>query len=45
LKRQIHSLYYERCGLSIDKKKLSNLTMKDAEKVAPDLPDLILQPT
>lgn len=26
LKRQIHSLYFERCGLSLDKKKLSELT-------------------
>jgi hypothetical protein len=27
LKRQIHSLYFERCGLSLDKKKLSDLTI------------------
>lgn len=37
LKRQIHSLYYERCGLSIDKKKLSELTRQSAEKAAPSL--------
>ncbi len=37
LKRQIHSLYYERCGLSIDKKKLSELTRQNAEKTLPAL--------
>ena len=37
LKRQIHSLYYERCGLSIDKKKLSELTRRNAEKALPAL--------
>jgi len=37
LKRQIHSLYYERCGLSIDKKKLSELTRKNAEMALPAL--------
>ncbi len=37
LKRQIHSLYYERCGLSIDKKKLSKLTRQNAEKALPAL--------
>ena len=38
LKRQIHSLYYERCGLSIDKKKLSDLAHQNAEKAPPALP-------
>ncbi|MBI5194183.1 MAG: DUF1016 family protein [Nitrospirae bacterium] len=31
LKRQIHSLYYERSGLSFDKKKLSEVTRQGAE--------------
>ncbi|MDD2880010.1 MAG: PDDEXK nuclease domain-containing protein [Rhodoferax sp.] len=34
LKRQIHSLYYERCGLSIDKKKLSGLVQLSAQKAS-----------
>ena len=34
LKRQIHSLYYERCGLSTDKKKLSELTRQGAEQAS-----------
>jgi predicted nuclease of restriction endonuclease-like (RecB) superfamily len=34
LKRQIHSFYYQRCGLSFDKKKLSELTHQNAEKTA-----------
>lgn len=37
LKRQIHSLYYERCGLSTDKEKLSELNRQDAEQAAPAL--------
>ena len=37
LKRQIHSLYYERCGLSIDKKKLSKLAQEGAEQASPVL--------
>lgn len=37
LKRQIHSLYYERCGLSTDKEKLSELTRQGAEQAAPTL--------
>lgn len=37
LKRQIHSLYYERCGLSFDKRKLSELTRQTAEKALPQL--------
>jgi predicted nuclease of restriction endonuclease-like (RecB) superfamily len=37
LKRQIHSLYYERCGLSIDKKKLSELAQQGAEQTSPVL--------
>jgi predicted nuclease of restriction endonuclease-like (RecB) superfamily len=37
LKRQIHSLYYERCGLSLDKKKLSELTRQNAEMALPAL--------
>lgn len=37
LKRQIHSLYYERCGLSIDKKKLSELVQQQAQHAAPTL--------
>jgi predicted nuclease of restriction endonuclease-like (RecB) superfamily len=32
LKRQIASLYYERCGLSKDPKKLSELTLDKAQK-------------
>ena len=32
LKRQIHSLYYERSGLSRDKQKLSRLTHQQAER-------------
>jgi predicted nuclease of restriction endonuclease-like (RecB) superfamily len=31
LKRQIGSLYYERSGLSLDKKKLAELAQKKAE--------------
>lgn len=31
LKRQVGSLYYERSGLSLDKKKLSDLTQRQAE--------------
>jgi predicted nuclease of restriction endonuclease-like (RecB) superfamily len=38
LKRQIHSFYYQRCGLSFDKKKLSELTHQNAEKTATALP-------
>lgn len=34
LRRQIHSLYYERSGLSIDKKKLSNQVRGQAEQAA-----------
>lgn len=37
LKRQIHSLYFERCGLSIDKNKLSELTRQNTEQVSPAL--------
>ncbi len=37
LKRQIHSLYFERSGLSIDKKKLSELAQQGAEKASPAL--------
>lgn len=37
LRRQIHSLYFERCGLSTDKKKLSELTRQGAEKESPTL--------
>lgn len=37
LRRQIHSLYYERCGLSIDKKKLSILAQQGAEQASPIL--------
>lgn len=37
LKRQIHSLYYERCGLSTDKKKLSEIAQQGAEKALPAL--------
>lgn len=35
LKRQIASLYYERSGLSQDKKKLSELTLDNSEKQSP----------
>ena len=35
LKRQISSLYYERCGLSKDPKKLSKLTLGKAQKQQP----------
>ncbi|MHC4882845.1 MAG: PDDEXK nuclease domain-containing protein [Planctomycetota bacterium] len=35
LKRQIASLYYERSGLSNDKKKLSELTLEKSEKQSP----------
>jgi len=38
LKRQIHSLYFERCGLSLDKKKLSDLTRLKAETALSSLP-------
>lgn len=34
LKRQVASLYYERSGLSIDKKRLSELTLAGAEEAA-----------
>lgn len=37
LKRQISSLYYERSGLSLDKKKLSQLTQSLAEADSADL--------
>lgn len=37
LKRQIHSLYYERSGLSTDKHKLSQLAQQCAEKTEPKL--------
>ena len=37
LKRQIHSLCYERCGLSLDKKKLAALTRQNAEQALPAL--------
>lgn len=37
LKRQIHSLYYERCGLSINKKKLSELIQQTAQTTEPAL--------
>ena len=37
LRRQIHSLFYERCGLSIDKKKLMEQAQKNAEKALPTL--------
>ncbi len=40
LKRQIGSLYYERSGLSLDKKKLSHLTQSLAEA---DTADLIIR--
>ena len=37
LKRQIHSFYYQRCGLSLDK-KLSSWSIKMPEKTATALP-------
>lgn len=37
LKRQIGSLYYERCGLSKDKKKLAKLARSGAEQSEPKL--------
>lgn len=37
LRRQIHSLYFERCGLSTDKKKLSKLAQQGAEQASPVL--------
>jgi len=37
LKRQINSLYYERSGLSADKKKLSELAQQNAEQAKPNL--------
>lgn len=37
LKRQINSLYYERSGLSLDKKKLATLANQGAEKQSPGL--------
>lgn len=37
LKRQINSLYYERSGLSLDKKKLSELTREGAESAKSQL--------
>ena len=37
LKRQIASLYYERSGLSRDKKKLARLAQADAEQAEPQL--------
>ena len=37
LKRQINSLYYERSGLSKDKKKLAELAQSDAETTEPKL--------
>ena len=37
LKRQIGSLYFERSGLSRDKRKLAALTQKDAENAEPRL--------
>ncbi len=37
LKRQIHSLYYQRCGLSTNKKKLAKLVQQGAEKALPAL--------
>lgn len=36
LKRQIGSLYFERCGLSRNKKKLSQLTQAKAEPLTPN---------
>ena len=37
LKRQINSLYYERSGLSADKKKLSELAQQNADQAEPNL--------
>lgn len=37
LKRQIHSLYFERCGLSVDKSQLSSMTHENAEGQVPAL--------
>lgn len=37
LKRQIHSLYFERSGLSTDKNKLAAFVQSQAEQSAPDL--------
>ena len=37
LKRQIHSLYYERSGLSLNKQKLSKLAHQHAEREGPQL--------
>jgi len=37
LRRQIHSLYYERSGLSINKKQLSELTMSTSEQIKPEM--------
>ena len=37
LKRQIHTLYYERSGLSRDKQKLSKLAHQQAERQSPQL--------
>lgn len=37
LKRQINSLYFERSGLSVDKKKLAAIANQSAEKSAPDM--------
>lgn len=37
LKRQINSLYYERSGLSTDKKKLSELAQQNADQAKPNL--------
>ena len=37
LKRQINSLYYERSGLSTDKKKLSELAQQNADQAEPNL--------
>jgi len=37
LKRQIHSMYYERSGLSTDKKGLAILTHEQAEMISPGL--------
>jgi predicted nuclease of restriction endonuclease-like (RecB) superfamily len=37
LKRQIHSFYYERSGLSRDKQKLSKLAHQQAERQGPQL--------
>jgi predicted nuclease of restriction endonuclease-like (RecB) superfamily len=37
LRRQITSLYYERCGLSIDKQKLSQFVQQGAQQAVPAL--------